>query len=169
MLRDSRARKVLGAAAIFAFVAAAWTGVVWAQGQAGRMGPGGRAMGPFGMGRMVMMGRIIRQLGLTAQQRQDIRAIVQSHQDQIKPLAGQAVKLHQQLQAAIAANDAATIDSLAGALGQLQADGAKLRAQIRSEVFTKLTPDQQAKARLLEQKFNDRAGAWLQKHQSGVF
>jgi len=163
--REKSHRRILGVAAVFALVAAGWSGAAWAQGQAAPMRPGARLMRPLAMGTLMMPGRIARQLGLTDQQRQDIRAVVQSHRDQMKPLVEQSRQLQRQLREAIEANDTAAIDSLAVPLGQAQANLAKLRAQVRAEVFAKLTPDQQARAKQLEERFQQQRDRMQQRLQ----
>ncbi len=165
MFEKSNVRKMLGAAAIFTLVVAGWSGAVWAQGQAGPR-PVMRAMQAMRMGPGIMLGRMARQLGLTDQQKQDIKGVVQSHRDQLKSLAQENAKLHQQLRTAIQNNDAATIDSLAPSLGQAEANVAKLRAQVFSEVMSKLTPEQQAKAKELQQQFQARRQRMQQRMQN---
>jgi Spy/CpxP family protein refolding chaperone len=154
MLENKNLRKMLGTAAILTLAVAGWSGAAWAQGQAARPRP--RAMQAMRLGPGFMLGRMARQLGLTDQQKQDIRAIVQNHRDQLRSLMQESAKLQQQLRTAIENNDPATIDTLALPLGQAQANIAKLRAQIYSEVIGKLTPEQQAKAKQLQQQFQQR-------------
>jgi Spy/CpxP family protein refolding chaperone len=165
MFENKRLRKILGTAAIFTLAVAGWSGAVWAQGQAAPPGPAARAMRGMRMGPGFMLGRMARQLGLTAQQRQDIRAVVQSHRDQLRTLMQENAKLRRQLRAAVQNDDQAAINALAVPLGQAEANMATLRAQIHSEVMSKLTPAQQDKAKQLQQQFQERLQQRRQRMQ----
>jgi Spy/CpxP family protein refolding chaperone len=169
MFKHSKARKVVATAAVIGVASLTWAAVIWAQGQnppAGPGGVGGRPLiGRMMMGRAMIFGRIARQLGLTDAQKQDIRAIVQSHKTDFQALAQQAMPVRQQLQAAIQNGDTATIQALGGQLGQLAVDRALLATKVRQEVFAKLTPEQRDKAVTMQQQFQGRIRNWRQKRQ----
>ncbi len=107
-----------------------------ADGRGGPMGWGSR----FG----IPLGR----LGLTDVQREQVRAVMQSHDAELKTLVDRAFAAHEALHAAIAADpiDEGTIRARSGDVAAVEADMAVTRARIRSEVFQVLTPEQRAKA-----------------------
>jgi Spy/CpxP family protein refolding chaperone len=145
------------------FIAGAGSGM-WAQGAQGGAGaPGGgpgvgRRGGPGGpMGRGGPMGPgaidlPLAQLNLTAQQRDQIKTIMESHQDEMKTLASSEMSARQGLEQAVSADtlDEATIRQRAANLGAIEADTAVARAHLRAEVWQVLTADQQKQAKTLE-------------------
>ncbi|RPJ85020.1 MAG: periplasmic heavy metal sensor [Acidobacteria bacterium] len=120
----------------------------------GPMAPGGG--GPMGFGRDLLAPRLARQLGLTQDQRAEIRTVMESHRVEAKALADKGQPTRQQLHDAIVSNNTAGIDALAQQLGQLQAETAKLRARVRAEVLSKLTPEQLDKLKTLEAQAQER-------------
>lgn len=123
----------------------------------GRWGPGmGGWRGPMGPG--FGLGLALGRLGVTPEQRQQIRTIVQSHQQEFQALAERRRTAQQALQAAMTADplDEAAIRSASAALAEVQADAAVLRAKVQREVFAVLTPEQQAKARALREEARTR-------------
>lgn len=115
------------------------------------------AAGPLGFARSILNPRMIRQLGLTEAQRTEIRALLQSYRDEARTLAEKGQPIRKQLDDAVLSNNPAAIDALAPELGTLQAENAKLRAKIHAEVFALLTPEQQEKAKTLQQRIERRA------------
>jgi periplasmic protein CpxP/Spy len=112
----------------------------------GRMGPM-EMMGPGGP-----LGGLVEQLGLSDDQKTQVKGILQSHRDEWKALADRAFAAHQALQAAINADtiDEAAIRDKAAAVGTVEADIAVAHAHARGEIFRLLTPEQQAKAKELQ-------------------
>jgi len=106
----------------------------------GPMGPGGPADLPLG------------RLNLTPQQQDQVKAIMDSHQDELKGLADREMTARKALEAAIAAStlDENAIRGRAADLAAVEADAAVSRAHIRAEVFQVLTPDQQTLANTLQ-------------------
>jgi protein CpxP len=92
------------------------------------------------------------QLGVTDSQKDQIKAIADSHADEWRGLADRERQARQALQTAIAAPqfDEVTIRQRSAELGAIEADAAVARARVRAEVFQVLTPDQQAKMKELE-------------------
>jgi Spy/CpxP family protein refolding chaperone len=124
-------------------------------------GPPAMAPGSF---QMMPFGRIFRQLGVTADQRQQIRAILETRRADLKPLRDQALAARRGLADAIAApavNEQA-IREASAKLAAVQADLAVLRARVRAEVFQVLTPEQREKALELEKQARERLGSWRQ-------
>jgi Spy/CpxP family protein refolding chaperone len=123
------------------------------------IGPGGPGRGPGGpMGMLPMLGR---QLGLTDAQKDQIKAIAQSHTDEWKALADRGRTAHQALDAAITAdavNDALIRQKSAEA-SAVEADAAVARAHAHAEVVQILTADQKTQLKTME--------AQMQQHGRG--
>jgi Spy/CpxP family protein refolding chaperone len=90
-------------------------------------------------------------LGLTAQQQDQVQAIMQSHQDEMKGLGDRAMAAHDALDAAVTADtiDDGAIRSRAADAAVVDADMAVARAHVRAEVLQVLTADQRAQAKQL--------------------
>lgn len=125
--------------------------------QPGRGGPGGghRFRGPGGPGGGAIGGLLavhpdlpLRALNLTDAQREQVRAILESHRAEAQSLRQRAGAAHQALQAATSAAtvDEGAITQQSQAFSGLIAEAAVLRARVRSEVLAVLTPEQQAEA-----------------------
>jgi periplasmic protein CpxP/Spy len=122
----------------------------------GRGGPGGpgRWGGPGGpMGMLPMFGR---EIGLTDTQRDQIKAIADSHKDEWQAIGDRARKAHEALNEAVTAetvNDA-LIRQKSAEVAAIDADMAVARAHAHAEVFQILTADQKAqiKKRLADMK-----------------
>lgn len=115
-------------------------------GPGGRMGRGG-PMGPGGAVDLPLA-----QLNLTPQQRDQVKTIVDGHQDELKALGDREMAARAALEAAVSNDviDEGTIRTRAADLGAVEADAAITRAHLRAEVLQLLTPDQQALAKALE-------------------
>jgi Spy/CpxP family protein refolding chaperone len=138
----------------------------WASAQNTNGGPGpfsgdgrGRGRGPGGPGGpggpmafLEPLRMAASQLGVTDSQKDQIKAIADSHADEWRGLADRERQARQALQTAIAAAqfDEVTIRQRSAELGAVDADAAVARARVRAEVFQVLTPDQQAKMKELE-------------------
>jgi Spy/CpxP family protein refolding chaperone len=94
------------------------------------------------------VGRTARRLGLSADQKEQIHGILESHASEIEAQMRSARSSRETLRETMAAQplDEARIRQQALALGEVHADGAVLRARIRSEILPILTPEQQEKA-----------------------
>ena len=132
----------------------------------GRMGPGGpggrggpgRPGGPGGpMGMLPMLGP---QLGLTDAQRDQIKAIADSHKDEWKTLADRARAAHMALEQAITAQglNEALVRQKAADAAAVEADLAVARARAFAEVWPILTADQQAQIKTMQDRMSERAG-----------
>ena len=116
------------------------------------------------------LGRTARRLGLTEDQRTQIRGILETHAAEIEAQARAAHGGRKALREAMAAEplDEGRIRQQALALGEVRADGAVLRARIRSQIWPVLTPEQQEKAKERrtrkdprEKRRMDALGRWL--------
>lgn len=105
---------------------------------------------------LAALGFNLRQLGLTDQQRQQVRTIVTSHAADFRAIADRAVPARRALTDAIATGDEGAIRQRSQDLGAVQTDRALLAARVRAEVFKLLTPEQQQKAQLLRQQAQER-------------
>jgi Spy/CpxP family protein refolding chaperone len=123
--------------------------------------PGGRGPGRFG-----------RSLGLSDEQKTQIRGILRAHATEIEAQMKAAKESRRALRVAMDAQpaDETQIRSRALALGEVRADGAVLRARIRSEIWPILTAEQQEKARELrslkgrrERRRMDALERWLRQ------
>jgi Spy/CpxP family protein refolding chaperone len=116
------------------------------RGPGGPDGPGGFG-GPGGP--MGMLPRLGREIALTDAQRDQIKAIAESHKDDWKALANRART------ARMAVNDEVTADSInetlirqkSSEVAAVDADMAVARARARAEVFQILTAEQRAKVK----------------------
>ena len=121
-------------------------------GGAGMMGPGpgmrggGPGGGPFGM-----IGPELRMLDLSDAQHQQVRAILDSHKDELKAIGDRMQTARKALQDAITADavDETAIRTKAADVALVDADAAVLHAKMHAAVFALLTPEQQQKAKEL--------------------
>ncbi len=112
-------------------------------------GEGGEAR-PLRMLLSGQVGRLLElrsELGVTSEQREQIRGIVQSHRQEIAAVAKPIVAKRRALrEATLAANpDEAAIRAAAGDLGKAIGDAAVLASKVKPEVFKVLTPEQHKK------------------------
>ncbi len=103
--------------------------------------------------------RAVRMLALTPDQQTKIRGILKNHADEILAQRRAGVESRRVLRAAQLSQplDENAIRNSARALGEVRADGAVLRARIRSEIWPLLTPEQQDRAKTFRAKGSDRA------------
>ncbi len=103
--------------------------------------------------------RAVRELGLTEDQQTRVHGVLRAHADAIDAQIKADAESRRALRAATLAQpfDEAEIRRLAARLGEARADGAVLRARIRSEIWPILTAEQQEKARSLRARGGRRA------------
>jgi periplasmic protein CpxP/Spy len=124
-------------------------------------GPGGRGFGPGPGGRFGMLGELghgLRQLELTDAQREQLRAVMQSHQAEFTEIGDRIRTAHEALDAVVSADsvDESAIRARSADVAAIQADAAVLRAKVHQEVFSLLTAEQQAKAKELRTQAQTR-------------
>jgi Spy/CpxP family protein refolding chaperone len=109
----------------------------------------GRGFGPGGPGGP---GLPLRELGLTDAQREQVKAIFDSHKDEFQAIGERLKTAHQSQQAAseVQPFDEAAIRAASANIAAVQADAAVLRAKVHAAVFQVLTPEQQEKAKALK-------------------
>jgi Spy/CpxP family protein refolding chaperone len=120
-------------------------------GDPGRPGPGGP--GPGGPVDLPL-GR----LNLSDAQKDQVKSVMDAHQEEMKTLGERARAAHEALEAAVKADtvDEATIRAKSSEVAATDADMAVMRARIRAEVLQLLTDEQKAQAKQLAQQM--RAG-----------
>ena len=123
-----------------------------AQGQRGRPdgfgGPGRGRGGPGGPGGP-LAGLPLRELNLTDAQREQVKQIVDSRQQDMRAIGEKAMAAHLALHAATTSPsfDEGLVRAKAAEVAAIDADMAVSRARIFADVFKILTPEQQAKAK----------------------
>ncbi len=93
----------------------------------------------------------LRAVGVSAEQRQEIKTLVQQHQTEARPLIRQAAAARLALQEAVSAvpPDDAAVSTASANLAAVQAQAIATRARMTAQVFQRLTPDQQQKLQTL--------------------
>ena len=148
-------RRFRSSVAVVGLVALIGTGVALAQGPRSG-GPGGRGMrgGPLGMGLP------LRELQLTEAQQQQIRDIRSRHETQIRDAVSRleaARDTQRKAVEAIPANEA-QITAVTQDLVQAEVDVAIQASRLNTEVWSVLTPEQQAKAKEFRAQREARSG-----------
>ena len=120
----------------------------------------GRGMGPGGPGGPMGMMPMLRGLGLTDSQQDQIKAIAASHKAEWKALADRGRTAHLALAAAISADavDEAVIRQKSAEASAIDADAAVARAHAHAEVFQILTADQKAQLKTMQANMKQRRG-----------
>jgi protein CpxP len=141
MIRGIRSTSLIAASALLLTLALVST--VFAQGGPGQRGHR-RGSGFPGL----------RQLNLTDTQREQVRDVMQRHRDEMRDAGRRLRAAHQAQQQAIQtvpANEG-LIRSTTQSLATADTDMAILQARVHSDVWTLLTPEQQAKAKELREQ-----------------
>ena len=154
-------RRVAGLGVTAALLALAVGSALLASSQntAGVPPPFRRSMAPQqGMSPLAGLGLAVGRLDLTEEQRAQFRTIMQSHVTDWKELTDRMSKARQALNAAVAADipDEPSIRERSAAVAAVQADLAVVRAKVRAEVFGILTPEQQERAKQMQQQMGRR-------------
>lgn len=116
----------------------------------------------------------LRQLGLSDDQRTQIRAAMTAHRDEFKALSDRARAARQAEQAAIeqVPMNEQQIRAAATDVASVEADMAVLRARVHEQVYSMLTPDQQTKLKALKDQRAavraQRRAEWQQQKQQAA-
>jgi Spy/CpxP family protein refolding chaperone len=104
--------------------------------------------------------RMLRGIGLTGMQRQQIRGLMQQRRPQFSALAQQLAEARQRIRSARQATpvDQAAVTQLREQAAKLRQDIAALRKQLRADAFKLLTPEQQ-------ERLKTRAGRVIRPRQ----
>jgi Spy/CpxP family protein refolding chaperone len=116
------------------------------------------------MGPIARLGIPLGQLDLTDAQRQQVRGIVEGHRAEMRQLADRGREAHNAVRQASEAQpfDETAVRAASNGLALVMADGAVLRAKVRTEVMGVLTDEQRAKAAELRTQAEERG---QQRHQ----
>ena len=129
-------------------------------------GPGGRRGGPGGPDGGALGPLMLERLDLTADQRDRVRQILDSHRDEQKAIGDRAMKAHEALQDAVTGTfDESAIRARAADVATVDADIAVTQARVFGEVFQILTADQQQKLKKLQADMKDRREKMQQQRQ----
>lgn len=126
-------------------------------GPEGPRGPGMRAAGGRGIERMM---RMARELGLTPEQRTQMRGLVQASRPKMEALRGQLRAERSKLREADpnAKGHDALVASTSKRIGELTAQRVQQQAQLQRQVWQLLTPEQRAKAETKKAEAKKRRG-----------
>lgn len=149
----------VGAAGIVALGAIAFAG----PGLGGREDP--RADGGFRRGGFGDRMRLGERLGLTADQRGKIKAVLESHKGEVRPLAEKMLTERQALRELIHADkvDEAAIRAQVAKAAVVEADLAVARAKVAQDIRPLLTPEQLEKAKELKAEFEKRRAEFRER------
>jgi Spy/CpxP family protein refolding chaperone len=146
--------------------------VTWAQDQPqaqgqhmrrgrGAGGPGGRMGGP--MGGAPLFREVMRDL--TDAQREQVRAIRERHADRIQPLAERARTAREALHTAILSGNDGNLQALSIEVGSAETELTFAEAQVQSEIFKVLTPEQKQKIAEGRKRMEER-GEMMKRRQN---
>jgi len=96
--------------------------------------------------------RMMKKLDLTADQKTQIKTILQQARTAALPVRTQMQQNRQALTAAVKANNTAQIQTLAAAQGSLQGQIVAIRTGAEAKLYALLTPDQQASYTQMQEK-----------------
>ncbi len=118
----------------------------WPGGRGGPMGPGGPG-GPMGL--LPMFGA---RLGLTDEQKDQVKNIAESHKGEWKAIADRARTAHEALEDAVTADavDEGLVRQRSAEVGAVEADMAVARAHAFAEFAQILTADQKAQLKVMQ-------------------
>lgn len=161
-MKNRRIRTMMAVTAGAALLATGLATTAFAQGpgRRGGFGPGagfGGARGGFPLG----------QLELTETQRQQVRDVMQRHRDEMQQAAQRLRDARDAQRKAIETFpvNEGLIRSTSQTLANAQTDMALVQARVRSEIWTLLTPDQQARAKELQAQRESRMRQRMQRRQ----
>ena len=102
--------------------------------------------------------QLMKELNLSATQKQQAKTIFQNTRQQAQPLAQQLKQNRQSLNAAVQSGNSAQIQQISTAMGTLQGQLLAIRSNGRAQFFALLTPDQKSTAAAFQQKAHEVLG-----------
>jgi periplasmic protein CpxP/Spy len=107
------------------------------------------------------------QLGLSDDQRQEVRRIMELHKAERQAIGERLREARRAQSEAVMAVpvDEATVRTRSAELGKVETDAALLRARVHAEVYNVLTPEQQEKAKTLRAERESRREQWKGQRQ----
>jgi periplasmic protein CpxP/Spy len=102
----------------------------------------------------------LRQLGLSDEQRQDVRRIMELHKAERQSIAQRLREARRSQSEAVVAVpvDESAVRARSAELAKVETDAAVLRARMHAEIYNVLTPEQQEKAKALRAEREARGG-----------
>ena len=130
-------------------------------GRGGPGGPGGRMGGPMGgpLGFREVMG------DLTDAQREQVKAIHERHAARIQPLAERSRTAREALHTAVLSGNTGNLQALSIEVGNAETELTFAQAQVQSEVFNVLTPEQKQKIAEGRKAMEARRGEMVKRRQ----
>jgi len=111
---------------------------------------------------------LLERLNLTADQRDRVRQIMDSHRDEQKAIGDRARKAREALNDAITGPfDESAIRTRSADVAAVDADMAVAQARVYGEVFQILTTEQQQQLKQLQAEMRTRAETMRQQHGAG--
>lgn len=157
MNRNSKVRVLAGFIVVGLLAGGAAVTVTYAQQGGQRKGAMAGRMEMMRRGPMAGMRLGMAQLGLSEQQKADVKKILQGYKEQFKAIQAQVGPARRELADAIeVGNDKEAIRGAAGKLATAQVDAALLAGEVRSKVFEVLTPEQKKTAQDLKGRARQR-------------
>ena len=132
------------------------------RGGRGAGGPGGRMGGP--MGGAFVFREVMRDL--TDAQREQVRAIHERHADRLRPLAERAHTAREALNTAILSGNDGNLQALSIEVGNAETELTFAQAQVQSEIFKLLTPEQKQKIAERRKQMEERRGEMMKRRQN---
>ena len=134
------------------------------QSDAAQRGPGGPGRGRMG-GPMAgrELGAAMRDL--TDAQREQVRAIRERHAERIRPLAERARAAREALNAAAFAGNTGNLQALSIEVGNAETELAFAQAQVQSEIFAVLTPEQKQRITERRQQMQQQRAERMKRRQ----
>jgi len=110
-------------------------------------------------------GRIFAQLGVTDEQKAEVKGILRKYQPTVEPMVRQLVDARRALRGTIRAEtiDESAIRAQAAKVASLEADLAVQRAHVAHDIRAALTPDQIAKLKEMQANRDARVDAFLSR------
>lgn len=130
----------------------------------GGPGPGGPRGGPMGRGPMGPgpglgdLGPAIHQAGITEDQQQQIKDVMDSHRDEFRAIGERMRTVHEGMRALVEADtiDENAIRAKTLEVAAVEADQVILGAKVRAEILALLTPEQTAKVKAFRAEMQKR-------------
>src|SRR5579862_6215715 len=141
---------------IIAALGALTAGSIFAQGASAPTAPPNAPKGT--KVRAMVRRRLMKNLDLTATQKEQAKAIFQSAKQTAQPLTQQLKQDRQALTAAVESGDSARVQQLSTQMGSLRGQVLAVRAGAMSKFWTTLSPEQKTKAEQFRQKVKQVLG-----------
>ena len=119
---------------------------------------GGPMGGPMGMGAVLR--------DLTDAQREQVKAIHERNAERIRPLMERVHTAREAIQQAVLSGNTGNLQSLSIEVGNAETELAFAQAQVQTEVFRILTPEQKQKIAEQRKQMEERRGEMMKRRQN---